>query len=130
MTEQPPGEIVLYQRDGQPAIDVRLDGDTVWLSQQRLADLLQTSRTNVVEHIRNIYDEGELDGAATCRVFRQVRTEGLRQVSRVMPFYNLDLIISLGYIVARADAGSGGRVCRWTSGPTRVIRRTRCCGRS
>ena len=74
MSEQPGGEIILYQRDDAPAIDVRLDGDTVWLSQQQLADLFQTSRTNVVEHIANIYAEGELIQEATCREFRQVRT--------------------------------------------------------
>ena len=59
-SEQPAGEIILYQRADAPAIDVRLHGDTVWLSQQQLADLFQTSRTNVVEHIANIYAEGEL----------------------------------------------------------------------
>ncbi len=104
MSEQPAGEIVLYQRGDAPAIDVRLDGDTVWLSQQQLADLFQTSRTNVVEHIANIYAEGELSQAATCREFRQVRTEGTRQVTRTLPFYNLDLIISLGYRVKSAIA--------------------------
>ena len=60
MNEQPGGEIILYQRGDAPAIDVRLDGETVWLSQQQLADLFQTSRTNVLEHIANIYAEGEL----------------------------------------------------------------------
>lgn len=59
MSEQPSGEIILYQRGDSPAIDVRLDGDTVWLSQQQLADLFQTSRSNVVEHIANIYAEAE-----------------------------------------------------------------------
>lgn len=104
MNEQPAGEIVLYQRGDAPAIGVRLDGDTVWLSQQQLADLFQTSRTNVVEHIANIYAEGELSQEATCREFRQVRTEGTRQVARALPFYNLDLIISLGYRVKSALA--------------------------
>ena len=99
MSEQPTGEIVLYQRGDAPAIDVRLEGDTVWLSQQQLADLFQTSRTNVIEHIANIYAEGELNKEATCREFRQVRAEGNRQVARTLPFYNLDLIISLGYRV-------------------------------
>ena len=100
MTEQPNGEIVLYEREGGiPAIEVRLEDETVWLSQQQLADLFQTARTNVVEHIRNIYDDEELDEVATCRDFRQVRTEGGRQVARSIPFYNLDLIISLGYRV-------------------------------
>jgi len=97
---EPTGEVVLYQReDGAPAIEVRLDGDTVWLSQQQLADLFQTSRTNVVEHVRHIYDEGELEEAATCRNFRQVRREGEREVVRTIPHYDLDLIISLGYRV-------------------------------
>ena len=104
MNEQPAGEIVLYQRGDAPAIDVRLDGDTVWLSQQQLADLFRTSRTNVLEHIANIYAEGELSQEATCREFRQVRTEGSRQVARTLPFYNLDLIISLGYRVKSAIA--------------------------
>jgi hypothetical protein len=99
MTEQPGGSIILYRRSDAPAVDVRLEGDTVWLSQQQLADLFQTSRTNVVEHIANIYAEGELSAEATCREFRQVRTEGSRQVTRSLPFYNLDLIISLGYRV-------------------------------
>ncbi len=64
-----------------------------------MAGLFQTSRTNVVEHIANIYAEGELSQEATCREFRQVRIEGNRQVTRMLPFYNLDLIISLGYRV-------------------------------
>ncbi|WP_217629165.1 virulence RhuM family protein [Sanguibacter gelidistatuariae] len=76
----------------------------MWLSQQQLADLFQTSRTNVVEHIQNIFAEGELAEEATCRDFRQVRTEGTRQVTRSMPHYNLDLIISLGYRVRSAVA--------------------------
>lgn len=100
MTEQPSGEIVLYQRDdGLPTLEVHLDADTVWLSQQQIADLFQTARTNIVEHIRHVYEEGELDEEATCRNFRQVRTEGTRQVTRELPFYNLDLIISVGYRV-------------------------------
>jgi hypothetical protein len=106
MSEQPGGEIILYQRGDAPTIDVRLDGDTVWLSQQQLADLFQTSRTNVVEHITNIYAEGELSQEATCREFRQVRTEGTREVARTLPFYNLDLIISLGYRVRSRIATS------------------------
>lgn len=100
MNEQPSGEVIVYQReDGFPALEVRLDADTVWLSQQQIADLFQTSRTNIVEHIRHVYEDGELDESATCRNFRQVRTEGTRQVSRELPFYNLDLIISVGYRV-------------------------------
>lgn len=102
---QPSGEVILYQReDGAPALDVRLDAETVWLSQQQIAELFQTSRTNIVEHIQHVYDEGELDQSATCRNFRQVRTEGSRQVTREIPFYNLDLILSVGYRVKSATA--------------------------
>ena len=62
-----------------------------------MSELFQTSRTNVVEHIKHIYEEGELDEISTCRNFRQVRKEGNREVTRQIPYYNLDMIISLGY---------------------------------
>lgn len=94
------GEIVIYQTDdGVTKIDVKFIDDTVWLSQQQMAELFQSSRTNIVEHIQNIYAEGELDELSTCRKFRQVRKEGNRDVAREIPFYNLDMIISLGYRV-------------------------------
>ena len=94
------GNIIIYQsEDGQTHIEVRVEDETVWLSQQQMAELFQTSRTNVVEHIKHIYDDGELQEMTTCRKFRQVQTEGNRQVSREIPFYNLDMIISLGYRV-------------------------------
>ena len=94
------GEILIYQsEDGLTNIEVKMQDETVWLSQQQMADLFQTSRTNVVEHIKNIYAEDELDEVSTCRKFRQVRTEGNRKVSRELPYYNLDMIISLGYRV-------------------------------
>ncbi|GHT11504.1 hypothetical protein FACS189426_13490 [Bacteroidia bacterium] len=79
-------EIIIYQADdNSPRIDVHLSCKTLWLSQQRIANLFQTSRTNVVEHIDHIYTEGELDKEATCRNFRQVRLEGNRQVERELP---------------------------------------------
>lgn len=91
-------EIIIYQsEDGETRIDVKFTGETVWLSQQQMADLYQSSKSNVVEHIKHIYEDGELDEESTCRNFRQVRQEGSRQVSREIPFYNLDMIISLGY---------------------------------
>ena len=94
------GDIVIYQtEDGGTKIDVRFVDETVWLTQQQMAELFQSSRTNIVEHIQHIYEEGELDEASTCRKFRQVRTEGSRQVTREIPYYNLDMIISLGYRV-------------------------------
>ena len=92
--------------NGNTEISVRLEEETVWLSQQQMAELFETSRTNVVEHIKHIYKDGELEENSTCRKFRQVQTEGKRQVSREIPFYNLDLIISLGYRVKSATATS------------------------
>lgn len=92
------GEVVIYTAaDGNTKIDVNFIDETVWLSQQQMAELFKTSRTNIVEHIGNIYGEGELDKNSTCRDFRQIRKEGNRNVSRDIPFYNLDMIISLGY---------------------------------
>jgi hypothetical protein len=94
------GEIVIYQAEsGDTKIDVRFVDETVWLTQAQMAELFQSSRTNIVEHIRNIYEEGELDEGSTCRKFRQVRMEGNRQVTREIPHYNLDMIISIGYRV-------------------------------
>ena len=91
-------QIIIYQsEDGETRIEVKFTGETVWLSQQQMADLFQSSRSNVVEHIKHIYEEGELDEESTCRNFRQVRQEGNRLVTREIPFYNLDMIISLGY---------------------------------
>lgn len=94
------GDIVIYQTDdGDTKIDVRFVDESVWLTQQQMAELFQSSRTNIVEHIRHIYEEGELDEVSTCRKFRQVRIEGSRRVARELPYYNLDMIISLGYRV-------------------------------
>ncbi len=74
------GDIIICQsEDGGTKIDVRFVDETVWLTQQQMAELFQSSRTNIVEHIQHIYEEGELDEASTCRKFRQVRTEGNRQ---------------------------------------------------
>lgn len=99
------GEIIIYQTDdGLTHIDVKMEDETVWLTQQQMAELYQTSRTNVVEHITHIYEEGELDENSTCRKFRQVRQEGNRQVNREMVYYNLDMIISLGYRIKSSIA--------------------------
>jgi hypothetical protein len=96
--EKGKGEIMIYQNNANDVkIDVRLEDENVWLTQQQMAELFQTSRSNVVEHIKHIYEDGELNENATCRNFRQVQMEGNRNVTRDLPFYNLDLIISLGY---------------------------------
>ena len=98
--DQSQGEIVIYQaEDGITKVECRFVDETVWLTQQQMAELFHTSRSNIVEHIGHIYEEGELDEVSTCRKFRQVRLEGNRQVTRELPFYNLDMIISLGYRV-------------------------------
>lgn len=105
MTDGNASQFVIYQsEDGKIKLDVRFVDETVWLTQQQLAELFQTSRTNVVEHIQHIYEEGELDTTATCREFRQVRTEGTREVARNMAFYNLDMTLSVGYRVKSAVA--------------------------
>jgi len=92
------GEIIIYQnKENNISLNIRLEDENVWLTQQQMVELFQSSRTNVVEHIKHIYEEGELEEEATCRKFRQVQTEGNRNVERELPFYNLDLIISLGY---------------------------------
>ena len=95
-----PGEFLLYQTDdGQTRIQVRLEGETVWLSQKVMADLFQKDVRTISEHIRNIYEEAELQEAATLRKFRTVQTEGSRQVEREVDHYSLDVIISVGYRV-------------------------------
>ena len=93
------GEIVMYQPDETIRLEVRVENETVWLTQQQIADLFQSSRTNIVEHVMHIYEDEELEESSTCRKFRQVRKEGKRTVSRVVPMYNLDMIISVGYRV-------------------------------
>lgn len=99
------GEIIIYQsEDGLTNVNVRLEDETIWLTQQQMAELFQTSRTNVVEHIGNIYSDGELNQDSTCRNFRQVRKEGDREVAREIPHYNLDMVISLGYRVKSSVA--------------------------
>ena len=97
MSEKQKGNTIIYQ-DGKSnnKIDVRLEDENIWLSQQQMAELYQSSRTNVIEHIKNIYYKGELEKDSTCRNFRQVQLEGTRNVQRDIPFYNLDMIIVLG----------------------------------
>ena len=92
------GNIIVYVDDnGQPQVDVRFQDETVWLTQAQLVDLYKSSKANVSEHIKNIFDESKLDKNSVVRKFRTVRTEGDRQVGRELEYYNLDIIISLGY---------------------------------
>ena len=96
----PGGQFLVYQtEDGKLKIDVRFEGETVWLTQQHMAALFQTTQQNVSLHIQSIYEEGELEPAATHKKYLSVRMEGSRQVRRSVDFYNLDMIISVGYRV-------------------------------
>ena len=93
-------EILLYQtEDGQTKIDVRLEDETVWLSQVQMAELFQTTKQNISLHINNIFDEGELQEISTVKDYLTVQTEGKREVQRNLKIYNLDVIISVGYRV-------------------------------
>ena len=93
-------QIEIYQaNDGSTQINVQLEQDTVWLTQAQMAELFGKGRTTITEHIQNVFSENELVQEATCRTFRQVRTEGNRTIEREIDHYNLDVIISVGYRV-------------------------------
>ena len=92
---KPGGEVILYQtEDLQTRLQVRLEGETVWLTQKQLAELFQKDVRTINEHIHNVFEEGELQRGATIRKFRIVQSEGVRNVEREVDFYNLDVIIS------------------------------------
>ena len=91
-------EILLFENQDVKQ-EVNMKDDSVWLTQGQMAELFNTSRTNIIEHISNIYSDEEFDKNSTCQDFRQVRKEGKRTVTRTIPFYNLDMIISVGYPV-------------------------------
>ena len=93
------GEIIMYQPNEEVRLEVRLENETVWLTQAQMAELFQTTPQNVTMHIRAIYIEEELEEVATCKESLQVRQEGKRMVRRTQKFYNLDVIISVGYRV-------------------------------
>ena len=88
--------VIFQSADGSIQIDVKMEQETVWLNQQQMAELFGVDRTVVVKHIRNIFKDEELKESSTCAIFAQVRNEGRRVVSREIPFYNLDMIISVG----------------------------------
>jgi hypothetical protein len=94
------GDVIIYQaEDGKTKINVRFVDESVWLTQQQLVKLFDSSKANISEHIKNIYEEGELDEESTVRKFRTVQIEGDRKVTRTVAHYNFDMIISLGYRV-------------------------------
>ncbi len=109
-TPSPGGEVVVYEApDGKVRVDVRFNRETVWLSQQQMAELFGRDRSVVTRHIHNIFQEGELEPGATSAKFALVRSEGERTVSREVDHYNLDVIISVGYRV-RSLCGTQFRI--------------------
>ncbi|NHN75865.1 hypothetical protein HA520_00960 [Azotobacter chroococcum] len=108
-------EILIYQADNQP-VEVRLQGDSVWLTQRQLAELLGTTTDNISLHLKNIYNDGELDEAATTEESSVVQQEGKRQVTRRLKLYNLDAIISVAY---RVNSKRGVQFRQWA---TQVLR--------
>ena len=106
-------KIIIYQTDdGQTQIDVRLENETVWLTQAQMAVLFQTDRTSIVRHINNIYKQEELEREGTCAKIAQVQTEGGRRVARTIPYFNLDMIISVGY---RVNSKRGVKFRQWAN---------------
>ena len=93
------GEIVLYQPDESIRLEVRIEDETVWLSQAQMAELFGTNRQAITKHIKNIYETGELDREATSSILELLQKEGNRNVKRKIEFYNLDIILSVGYRV-------------------------------
>ena len=106
-------KIIIYQtEDGQTQIDVRMENETVWLTQAQMAELFQTDRTSIVRHINNIYKVEELDRESTCAKIAQVQMEGSRKVTRSIPYFNLDMIISVGY---RVNSKRGIKFRQWAN---------------
>lgn len=106
------GEIIVYQSDTTLQLEVKMESETVWLTQAQMVELFQSSKANISEHIKNIYASGELSTDLTVRNFRTVRLEGDRNVTRNLDYYNLDVIISVGY---RVNTKSGIRFRQWAT---------------
>ena len=98
------GEIIVYNPNDSLHLEVRMEHESVWLSQSQMGTLFGVDRTVIVKHIRNIYDSGELEEEGTCAIIAQVREEGRRSVSRPQKYYNLDMILSVGYRVNSLNA--------------------------
>lgn len=106
------GEIILYQPDETIKLEVRMEDETVWLTQAQIVELFQSSKANISEHIKNIYEQEELEESSTVRDFRTVRQEGRRQVVRNLTYYNLDAIISIGF---RVNSKRGIQFRQWAN---------------
>lgn len=115
MEKDKPGksELILYQtEDGQTRIEVRLQDETVWMTQSAMAELYQTTSQNITIHLKSIFAEGEMDESSTCKEYLQVQQEGSRTVSRTRKFYNLPAIIAVGY---RVKSRRGTQFRRWAT---------------
>src|SRR3954464_8594668 len=97
-----PGFILYQAPDGGSRLSVRLEGQTVWLTQAQMAELFQTTKQNISLHIRNVLEDGELPAPATVKDYLTVQTEGTRKVERSVEHYSLDMIIAVGYRVRSA----------------------------
>ncbi|MEO6322426.1 MAG: RhuM family protein [Polaromonas sp.] len=120
-------EVLIFDAaSGVPSVEVRLDGETVWLTQEQMALLFGRERSVVTKHLRNVFREGEHDPAATCAKFALVQIEGSRMVTRDIDHYNLDAIISVGYrvptisqrVLHRLHAKGMPPLHRWAGLPT------------
>lgn len=110
-------EVLIYEAEnGSTQVDVRLDAETVWLTQEQMAALFGRERSVVTKHLRNVFKEGELSTAATCAKFAHVQNEGGRNVTRDIEHYNLDVVISVGY---RVKSQRGVQFRQWA---TRILR--------
>ena len=117
MTSENTSQLIIYQTEsGKTKIEVRLENETVWLTQKLMAELFQVTPQNITQHLNNVYKERELSRQATCKEFLQVQKEGTREVKRKQKFYNLDAIISVGY---RVQSHVATRFRQWA---TRHIR--------
>jgi hypothetical protein len=109
----PEGQFLVYEaEDGKIKIDVRMQDETVWLTQRAIADLFQVKPQNITMHLKNVYAENELNEYSTCKDFLQVQNEGGRNVKRIQKFYNLDAIISVGY---RIKSGVATKFRQWAT---------------
>jgi len=115
LTASPEGEHLVYDQDGMPHLEVLLEGETIWLTQKQMAELFDVRENTITYHIKEICASGELDGVPTTRKFRVVRLEGGRSVSRQIDYYNLEMVISVGY---RVNSRRGVLFRRWA---TRVL---------
>ena len=111
------GEIILYQPNETIRLEVRMENETVWLSQAQMAELFNTDRTSIVRHIKNIYNSAELEENRTCAIFAHVRVEGNRKITRQIPIYNLDMIISVGF---RVNSKQGILFRQWANNILKV----------